>query len=69
MTFKYGVAISAPGGNKLRRFKQWANGSLPDLEYRLPPQAPIETDTLTIRLRSLDDGKRIHAALAGGPLP
>jgi hypothetical protein len=69
MTFRYGLTIPALGGNKLRRFKQWAHGSLPDLEYRLPPQAPIETDTLTIRLRSPDDGKRIRETLAGGSLP
>jgi hypothetical protein len=69
MTFKYGLTIPAPGGNKLRRFKQWANGSLPDLQYSLPPQASIESETLTVRLRSLADGERIRAALAGGTLP
>ncbi len=69
MTFKYGLTIPVRGENKLRRFKQWASSSLPDLEYRLPPQASIESETLTIRLRSLADGERIWAALTDGTLP
>lgn len=69
MTFKYGFTIPANGGHKLRRFKQWADEHLPDLNYRLPPQAPIETDTLTIRLQSLEDGQRIRGALSNGALP
>ena len=63
MTFKYGLTLTARGGNKLRRFNTWAMQSLPDLEYRLPPQAPIETETLTIRLRSQQDAERVRAAL------
>jgi hypothetical protein len=69
MPFKYGYTIPAIGGNKLRRFRHWAMTSLPDLQYSLPPQAPIETETLTIRLRSLEDSERIRAALSGGWLP
>lgn len=63
MTFKYGLTFSAKGGNKLRRFKAWADATLPGVEYRLPPQTPIETETLTIRLRSLEDRTRILTAL------
>jgi hypothetical protein len=62
MTFKYGLTLVARGANKLRRFKTWAMQSLPDLEYRLPPQAPIEAETLTIRLRSQQDVERVRAA-------
>jgi hypothetical protein len=69
MTFKYGLTIPALGSNKLSRFKRWANETIPDLEYGLPPQAPIETQTLTIRLRTLECGRRIRDALAGGGLP
>jgi hypothetical protein len=65
MTFKYGLTLAARGGNKLSRFKAWAETALPDLEYLLPPQTPIETETLTIRLRSLEDRRRILEALPG----
>ena len=63
MTFKYALTLSASGGNKLARFKDWAERHLPDLDYRLPPQAPIKNETLTIRLRSLEDRARILKAL------
>ncbi len=65
MTFKYGLTLSARGGNKLSRFRAWADTALPGLEYLLPPQTPIETESLTIRLRTLEDRKRILAALPG----
>lgn len=63
MTFKFGLTLAARGSNKLRRFKTWAMQSLPDLEYRLPPQAPIAAETLTIRLRSQRDAERVRSAL------
>lgn len=69
MTFKYGLAISAPGANKQRRFRHWSQAALPSLEYRLPPQTPIESATLTMRLRSLEDRQRVLEALAGNALP
>lgn len=69
MTFKYGLTIPVLGGNKLSRFKRWANETVPDLEYRLPPQTPIATDTMTIRLRTLACGQRIRDGLAGSALP
>ena len=63
MTYKFGLNLPIEGGNKLARFKLWAESVLPDLEYRLPPQTPIKTEAMTIRLRSLDDGDRVRAAL------
>lgn len=65
MTFKYGLTLPVSGGHKIKRFRQWANSTLPDLEFRLPPQAPIETNSLTIRLRSVEDRARILEALPG----
>ena len=59
MTFKYGLTFPIRGGNKLTRFRAWAEQTLPDLDYRLPPQTPIETESMTIRLRSLEDRARI----------
>ncbi len=69
MTFKYGLTIPAPGGHKIERFRHWSKTNLPELDYRLPPQTPIESATLTIRLRSLDDRASVLHALAGNPLP
>jgi hypothetical protein len=69
MTFKYGLTIAAPGGNKLRRFRAWTKQHFTDLDFSLPPQTPIETETLTVRLRSLEDRQRIRVALANEPLP
>lgn len=69
MTFKYGLTIPAPGANKLRRFRHWSQAALPSLEYRLPPQTPIESATLTMRLKSLEDRQRVLEALAGNALP
>jgi hypothetical protein len=68
MTFKYGLPIPATGGHKLLRFSHWSKTALPEHDYRLPPQTPIESATLTIRPRSLDDRARVLHALAGNPL-
>lgn len=63
MTFKHAFTLPAIGGNKLKRFRDWASQHVPELDYRLPPQTPIETRTLTIRLRSLGDIDRVRASL------
>jgi len=34
------------------------------LQYRLPPQTPIKTETMTIRLAAVEDRARVLAALA-----
>ncbi|MFC3706156.1 hypothetical protein ACFOOL_15495 [Devosia honganensis] len=59
MTFKYTVTLPIEGANKLSRFREWADAHLPDLTYSLPAQTPVKTHTMTIRLRSLDDRKRV----------
>ena len=63
MTFKYGLTVPVRGGNKLKRFREWAAEALPDVEYRLPPQTPVETESMTIRLRSVADRARLLGAL------
>lgn len=63
MTFRYAFTLPAPGGNKLSRFQVWAAEHLPTLDYRLPPQVPIKTGTLTVRLRSPEDIVRLNEAL------
>ena len=63
MTFKYAVTLPISGAHKLQRFTDWAKSVLPGLEYRLPPQTPVKTETMTIRLRALDDRARVLTAL------
>ncbi len=64
MTFKYALTLPISGSHKLSRFTDWAETKLPGLQYRLPPQTPIKTETMTIRLRELDDRQRVLTALA-----
>ena len=63
MTFKYSLTLPISGSHKLKRFTQWVDATLPGLQYRLPPQTPIKTETMTIRLRELDDRARLMDAL------
>ncbi|MFD2646617.1 hypothetical protein ACFSX5_02280 [Devosia albogilva] len=68
MTFKYSATIPISGGNKLHRFREWAGESLPDLEYNLPVQTPIKTETMTIRLKSLEDRQKLLQKLSEASL-
>lgn len=63
MTYKYGLTVPVKGSNKLKRFRDWAAEALPDLDYRLPPQTPVKSESMTIRLRSVDDRARVLGAL------
>lgn len=64
MTFKYSVTLPVSGGNKLRRFGEWAAEHVPALTYSLPVQTPIKTETMTIRLLSLEDRQQLLEAFA-----
>ncbi|RUT29231.1 hypothetical protein EMQ25_13950 [Arsenicitalea aurantiaca] len=64
MTFKYSVTLPVNGGNKLRRFRAWAEAHLPALNYSLPQQTPIKTETMTIRFLSVDDRQQLLEAFA-----
>jgi hypothetical protein len=64
MTFKYSLTLPITGGNKLRRFRDWAEAHLPDMSYSLPAQTPIKTETMTIRLMSMEDRQRVLETLA-----
>ena len=68
MTFKYSATFPISGGNKLHRFREWAGDALPGLEYNLPVQTPIKTETMTIRLKSLEDRQTLLQKLAGASL-
>lgn len=62
MTFRYALTLPASGGNKLARFNVWAAEHAPGLDYSLPPQVPIRTESLTVRLRSVNDLVRLRDA-------
>jgi hypothetical protein len=63
MTFKYSLTLPITGGNKLRRFRDWAEAHLPDMSYSLPAQTPIKTETMTIRVMSVEDRQRVLETL------
>ena len=62
-TFKYGLTIPISGSHKLKRFAAWIALTAPHVAYRLPPQAPIDSSTLTIRLSSSDERQQVLALL------
>lgn len=64
MTFKYSVTLPVSGGNKLRRFREWADAHVPSLSYNLPQQTPIKTETMTNKLLSLEDRQQLLEAFA-----
>ncbi|WP_240549571.1 hypothetical protein [Devosia salina] len=64
MTFKYSVTLPISGGNKLRRFREWAEEHVPALSYSLPVQTPIKTETMTIKLLSIEDRRVLLEAFA-----
>lgn len=64
MTFKYSVTLPINGGNKLTRFQAWAEQHVPGIRYSLPPQTPIKTETMTIRLASLEERQHLLQAFA-----
>lgn len=65
MSFKFAVILPAKGPNKISRFRSWAKTHIPGLEFKLPPQVPVEATALTVRLRSAEDRDRIKSALVG----
>ena len=68
MTFKYSFTFPISGPNKLPRFKRWAAEHAPDVEVSLPPQVPVKSEAMTIRLKSADDRTKLLAVLADAPV-
>ncbi len=68
MSFKYSFTFPISGGNKLQRVKAWAEEHAPAIEISLPPQTPIKTESITIRLKSPEDRKALIHKLAQAPL-
>lgn len=65
MSFKYSHTFPIHGPNKLPRFSQWAAKNLPGVEFSLPPQVPVKSTALTIRLKSAEDRQALVARLEG----
>jgi hypothetical protein len=65
MSFKYLHTFPISGPNKLPRFKQWALENLPGVAVSLPPQVPVKSTALTVRLKSAEDRIALIGKLEG----
>jgi hypothetical protein len=68
MSFKYSFTFPISGPNKLPRFKRWAAEHAPDVEVSLPPQVPVKSEAMTIRLKSVEDRQTLLTKLAAATL-
>ena len=68
MTFKCSCTFPISGPNKLPRFKQWATANAPDIAFSLPPQVPVKSEKMTIRVRSIADRDALLALLGNATL-
>ncbi|PSJ62890.1 hypothetical protein C7I85_04775 [Mesorhizobium soli] len=64
MTFRYSFTFPIAGPNKLPRFKHWAVEHAPGIEVSLPPQVPVKSEAMTIRLKSVEDRQKLMTLLA-----
>ena len=65
MSFRYSHTLPISGANKLPRFKQWAAENIPGIALSLPPQVPVKSTALTVRLKSVEDRAALMARLEG----
>lgn len=65
MTFRYSHTFPISGPNKLPRFRQWAAENVPGIALSLPPQVPVRSMALTVRLKSAEDRNALIAKLEG----
>jgi len=65
MSFSYSFTFPISGPNKLPRFKIWAAEHTPEIAFSLPPQVPVKSEEMTIRLRSSEDRETLRTKLAG----
>ena len=65
MSFRYSHTLPISGANKLPLFKQWAAENIPGIALSLPPQVPVKSTALTVRLRSVEDRATLIAMLEG----
>lgn len=65
MSFNYSYTFPISGPNKLPRFKRWASEHAPEIAVSLPPQVPVKSEAMTIRLKSAEDRQQLMTRLAG----
>ena len=65
MTFRYSHTFPISGPNKLPRFRQWAAENVPGIALSLPPQVPVRSMALTVRLKSAEDRNALIAKPEG----
>ena len=65
MTFRCTCTFPISGPNKIPRFKKWAAENASDILVSLPPQVPVESESLTVRVKSLADRVALLAKLQG----
>ena len=68
MSFKYSYTFPISGPNKLPRFRQWAAQHTPEMQVSLPPQVPVKSENMTVRLKSVDDRQKLMEKLASAAL-
>jgi len=64
MTFKYSFTFPIAGPNKLPRFKKWAAQHAPEIAVSLPPQVPVKSGAMTVRLKSPEDRHTLIARMS-----
>lgn len=65
MSYSYSYTFPISGPNKLPRFKKWAAENAPEIEVSLPPQVPVKSEAMTIRLKSVEDRQTLLTRMAG----
>jgi hypothetical protein len=65
MSFRYSFTFPISGPNKLPRFRSWAAENAPDIDVSLPPQVPVRSTAMTIRLKSAEDRAKLMQKLEG----
>lgn len=65
MTFRYSYTFPISGPNKLPRFRKWAAEHAPEIEVSLPPQVPVKSEAMTIRLKSAQDRQMLLSRMNG----
>jgi len=65
MSFRYSHTFPISGPNKLPRFRQWAAENIPGVALSLPPQVPVKSTALTVRLKSAEDRAALIGKLEG----
>jgi hypothetical protein len=68
MTFKYSFTFPIAGPNKLPRFKRWAEQHAPEVAVSLPPQVPVKSEAMTIRLKSAKDRQMLSDRISQAKL-